>query len=180
MKIQCFKCGKLGHTSRFCKTRAKPIEEERYDNVREVKKASVVKDTVVVQEVEDELPKKAEVGGEGSSPVVKNIGKEDCMSEDDDDEVMLVEEVNRKDLTKKDTSSSSDLSSGTLASRFAPVDVRTTMDVDTLKDKNKVSGSTVVTPQRRNSIQTGSAYQTKVPAGSGKDYKLFGSSHRDL
>ena len=176
--MKCFKCGKLGHTSRFCKTRVKPIEEDLVNDSRETKKASterVVSTEEKNSSSEEEAPKKQIVSGDSKV----NYNEEDSMSEDDD-EVRLVKEINRKDVDMKDIPfETPDFANGALASRFAPIEERTTMDVEPNKSKGKSTSSSVFTTERRNSIHGVSGYTTKTPTGSGKPLSLFGSSHRD-
>ena len=176
--IKSFKCGKLGHTSRFCKTRVVPNENDLVNDTRENKKAStekVVSTEVKKTQAAQDVPQK---------PIVLDDSKvgdneEDNMSEDDD-EVLLVREINRKDAIMKDlTSDTPDFANGALASRYAPIEERTTMDVEPNKNKGKSTSSSVLTTGRRNSIHGVSVYSTKTPTGSGKPLSLFGSSHRD-
>ena len=108
------------------------------------------------------------------SDSIKEDDKVASMSEDED-QVMLVKEKNGRGIAKKKVVDAADLANGALASRFAPVTLRTTMDCDTDK-----SGRKVITRMRRHSVQGGSAYATKIPTVSGSNFSLLGSSPRDL
>lgn len=142
-KINCFKCGGNGHTQRRCRI-SLPIESahspepatfeedlEAYSQLRSESPEGVSSPTTIPDAPTD-LPT--------DSQIVRELLDN---SDDDSDLEVIVAESDKPSSTQSPTKDNAG-PNGSLNSKFAPVDVRTSMDIDSI-------------PARRTGLRTRSA-----------------------
>jgi hypothetical protein len=139
--LTCFGCGKSGHIKRRCRSSSINIEKEDVPSTATTtfeedldSYQSLQAETSISQQSQANDP--VEVEGEVLMTDTPEDARFDVISEDEILEVLKENEVLKEDQTEEnmDLSSEEEYAStleGSKASKYAPVDIRTTMDIDT-------------------------------------------------
>ena len=181
-KMKCFRCHQFGHSARFCKYEDPlPEVEKDKEGVDDRKSDTLEKAPASSPTVSASTPLVPEpvLSVDGSGDSVEVLSEEVIVDEpmSDDDEVKLVKtgsSATPMDGVEKTTNGSGKALTnvlGSMGSRFAPIDKRTSMDVDSKKAMLKLSTTSAVTNDRRASVlfsaaaaQKASQRPSKIPS----------------